>query len=119
MLTANDKLIKLWRLEYKKERKFESSKKLLQKGKLMLPRSKIVNESWEGKCKSLYKSAHEYHINSLCLSSDGENFISSDDLRINIWNVEDNTQVYNVLDIKPKNIDELDEVITHSEFHPL
>jgi hypothetical protein len=34
MLTANDKLIKLWRLEFKKEKKYESCKKLLQKGKL-------------------------------------------------------------------------------------
>jgi len=51
LLSANDKLIKLWRLEYKKEKKYESSKKLLQKGKLMLPRSKVVNESWEGRCK--------------------------------------------------------------------
>jgi len=27
--------------------------------------------------------------------------------------------VYNLLDIKPKNKDELDEVVTHCEFHPL
>ena len=26
--------------------------------------------------------------------------------------------MYNVLDIKPKSIDELDEVISHCEFHP-
>jgi hypothetical protein len=49
MLTANDKLIKLWRIDFKKEKKYESSKKLLVKGKLVIPRSKIVNESWEGK----------------------------------------------------------------------
>jgi len=51
MLTANDKLIKLWRVEMKKEKKYESSKKLLAKGQLMIPRSKVVNESWEGKQK--------------------------------------------------------------------
>ncbi len=51
MLTANDKLIKLWRIDFKKEKKYESAKKLLVKGKLTLPRSKIVNESWEGKPK--------------------------------------------------------------------
>jgi hypothetical protein len=49
MLSANDKLIKLWRIEYKKEKKYESAKKLLVKGKLSLPRSKVVNENWEGR----------------------------------------------------------------------
>ena len=84
----------------------------------MIPRSKVVNEGFEGKQRSFYRNAHEYHINSLSLSCDGENFISADDLRINIWNVEDNTSVYNVLDIKPTNIDDLEEVISHAEFHP-
>ena len=118
MLSTNDKLIKLWKIEYKREKKYESCKKLLQKGKICIPRSKVVNESWEGRMKSSFKNAHEYHINSLSLSSDGENFASADDLRVNIWNIEDPSTVYNVLDIKPKNIDELDEVISHCEFHP-
>jgi len=44
--------------------------------------------------------------------------LSADDLRVNIWNVEDNKSVYNVLDMKPDNLDELDEVISSAEFHP-
>jgi serine/threonine-protein phosphatase 2A regulatory subunit B len=84
----------------------------------MLPRSKVINESWEGKCKQLYRNAHEYHINSLCISHDGEHFLSADDLRVNLWNVEQNDTVYNLLDKKPKSIDELDEVISHCEFNP-
>ena len=51
MLTANDKLIKLWKIDYRKEKKYESAKKLLVKGKLLMPRSKVVNESWEGRCR--------------------------------------------------------------------
>jgi len=90
MLSANDKLIKLWRIDFKKEKKYESAKKLLVKGKLIMPRSKVVNESWEGRCRYQYKNAHEYHINSLCASPDGEFFISADDLRINLWNIENN-----------------------------
>jgi serine/threonine-protein phosphatase 2A regulatory subunit B len=91
---------------------------LLQKGKLQLPRSKVINESWEGRCKQYYKNAHEYHINSLCISPDGENFLSADDLRINLWHAENSSEVYNLLDMKPNKIDELDEVISHCEFHP-
>lgn len=101
ILSANDKLIKLWKLDYRKEKKYESCKKLLAKGKLTMPRSKVVNESWEGRNRCFYRNGHEYHINSLNLSPDGENFLSADDLRINIWNIEDNRSVYNVLDIKP------------------
>lgn len=70
-----------------------------------MPRSKLIQESWEGKSRHLYKNAHEFHINSLSLSPDGENFLSSDDLRINLWHAEDQTVVYNLLDIKPKSMD--------------
>ena len=118
MLTANDKVIKLWKIELKQEKKYESSKKLLQKGKLMIPRSKVVNESWEGRQRLFYKGAHEYHINSLCLSPDGDTFLSADDLRVNLWNLEDNKVVYNLLDIKPKSMDQLEEIVTHCEYHP-
>lgn len=91
MLTANDKLIKLWKLDVKKEKKFESCKKLLTKGKIMIPRSKVVSESIEGQCKVLFKGAHDFHINSVNLNCDGETFLSADDLRINIWNLNDNS----------------------------
>ena len=43
--------------------------------------------------------------------------MSADDLRVNVWNIESNAVVYNLLDMKPNNLDELDEVITKAEFH--
>lgn len=117
LLSANDRVIKLWKIESRKEKKFESCKKLLQKGKLVLPRSKVVNESVEGRCKNYFKGAHEYHINSINLSADGENFLSSDEVRINIWNLNSNNTVYNVLDIKPKNSNDIEEAINYTEFN--
>ena len=54
MLVANDRVIKLWKVEFRRERKFESCKKLLQKGKLAIPRSKVVNEGYEGKLRKQY-----------------------------------------------------------------
>ena len=87
MFTANDRVIKLWKLANKKEKKYESCKKLLSKGKLVIPRSKVIGENVEGNCKSIYKGAHDFHINSISLNCDGETFMSSDDLRINIWNI--------------------------------
>jgi len=66
----------------------------------------------------VFANAHAYHINSISPNCDGETFISSDDLRINLWNLEITNQSFNIVDIKPENMEELTEVITSSEFHP-
>jgi serine/threonine-protein phosphatase 2A regulatory subunit B len=36
-----------------------------------------------------------------------------------MWNIENNCLAYNVVDLKPIHIEELSEVITHVEFHPI
>eukprot|EP01025_Chloroclados_australasicus_P059495 TRINITY_DN7522_c0_g2_i1.p1 TRINITY_DN7522_c0_g2~~TRINITY_DN7522_c0_g2_i1.p1 ORF type:complete len:264 (-),score=16.89 TRINITY_DN7522_c0_g2_i1:326-1117(-) len=59
-----------------------------------------------------------YHINSLSMNSDGETFLSADDLRINIWNIEVSNHSFCTVDIKPPKMTELNEVITCAEFHP-
>jgi serine/threonine-protein phosphatase 2A regulatory subunit B len=68
--------------------------------------------------RKVYANAHAYHINSISVNSDGETFISSDDLRINLWNLNIQDQSFNIVDIKPANMEELTEVITAAEFHP-
>ncbi|KAL5975589.1 hypothetical protein ACLOJK_019914 [Asimina triloba] len=50
--------------------------------------------------------------------SDGETFISADDLRINLWNLEISNQSFNIVDVKPANMEDLTEVITSAVFHP-
>ena len=47
-----------------------------------------------------------------------ETYLSADDLRINLWHMEITDQSFNIVDIKPANMEELTEVITASEFHP-
>lgn len=39
--------------------------------------------------------------------SDGETFISADDLRINLWNLEISNQSFNIVDVKPANMEDL------------
>ncbi|KAE8688969.1 Serine/threonine protein phosphatase 2A 55 kDa regulatory subunit B beta isoform [Hibiscus syriacus] len=70
------------------------------------------------KCRRIYGHAHDYHINSISNNSDGETFISADDLRINLWNLEISSQSFNIVDVKPANMEDLTEVITSAEFHP-
>ena len=69
--------------------------------------------------RKTYANAHAYHINSISVNSDGETFISSDDLRINLWNLNIQNESFNIVDIKPTNMEELTEVITAAEFHPV
>uniref|UniRef100_A0A0E0E2X1 Serine/threonine-protein phosphatase 2A 55 kDa regulatory subunit B n=1 Tax=Oryza meridionalis TaxID=40149 RepID=A0A0E0E2X1_9ORYZ len=70
------------------------------------------------RCRRVYAHAHDYHINSISTNSDGETYISADDLRINLWNLEINNQSFNIVDVKPPNMEDLTEVITCAEFHP-
>lgn len=38
--------------------------------------------------------AHAYHINSISFNSDAETFLSADDLRINLWNLDISDQSF-------------------------
>lgn len=68
--------------------------------------------------RRVFANAHTYHINSISVNSDQETYLSADDLRINLWNLEITNQSFNIVDIKPSNMEELTEVITAAEFHP-
>ncbi|XP_073039801.1 serine/threonine protein phosphatase 2A 55 kDa regulatory subunit B beta isoform-like isoform X2 [Primulina eburnea] len=69
-------------------------------------------------CRKVYAHAHDFNTNSISINSDGETFISADDLRINLWNLEISKQCFNIIDMKPENMEALTEVITSAEFHP-
>lgn len=48
-----------------------------------------------------------YILGNLYFNSDGETFISADDLRINLWNLEISNQSFNIIDVKPTNMEDL------------
>ncbi|KAK9677007.1 hypothetical protein RND81_11G115500 [Saponaria officinalis] len=85
---------------------------------LRLPVVTSNEASLVARCRRVYAHAHDYHINSISKNSDGETFISADDLRINLWNLEISNQSFNIVDVKPQNMEDLTEVITSAEFHP-
>lgn len=85
---------------------------------LRLPTVTSQETSLVASCRRIYTHAHDYHINSISNNSDGETFISADDLRINLWNLEISSQSFNIVDVKPTNMEDLTEVITSAEFHP-
>ncbi|KAG0455142.1 hypothetical protein HPP92_024434 [Vanilla planifolia] len=86
---------------------------------LRLPVVASQETSLVPRCRRVYSHAHDYHINSISNNSDGETFVSADDLRINLWNLEISNQSFNIVDVKPANMEDLTEVITSAEFHPM
>jgi serine/threonine-protein phosphatase 2A regulatory subunit B len=134
LLSTNDKTIKLWKV-YEKSLKVVAENNLSSDGgirhplqqplpqfhsvsELRLPRLTHHDTVVTATPRRTYANAHAYHINSISVNSDGETFISSDDLRINLWNLNIQDQSFNIVDIKPANMEELTEVITAAEFHP-
>jgi len=116
LLTTNDKTIKLWKVYNKKVRAVSTITS--DRKKLSLPAVTVRDSKIEAVPRKIFSNAHAYHINSISLNSDAETYISSDDLRINLWNLGISDQSFNIVDIKPANMEELTEVITSAEFHP-
>ena len=120
-----------------------------------IPKLEISENVVRSTPRRTFSNAHAYHINSISMNSDGETYLSADDLRINLWNLNisdqasgnpllrrrsrasphrddaspaprvapvprstpdaaPNLQSYNIVDIKPANMEELTEVITAS-----
>jgi serine/threonine-protein phosphatase 2A regulatory subunit B len=69
-------------------------------------------------CRASYANAHVYNINSVSIHQDGQSFLSADDLRVNIWNLEDSSRCFNLVDLKPESMEELSEVVTCAAYHP-
>eukprot|EP01106_Pelomyxa_sp_JSP_P001995 TRINITY_DN1300_c0_g1_i1.p1 TRINITY_DN1300_c0_g1~~TRINITY_DN1300_c0_g1_i1.p1 ORF type:complete len:342 (+),score=108.33 TRINITY_DN1300_c0_g1_i1:196-1221(+) len=120
MLTTNDKTIKLWKV-------FERRTKTLVSPPggegstttpLRIPKVVYGDPVKLATARHVYGNAHAYHINSISVNSDQETFLSADDLRINLWNFTHSEQSFNIVDIKPPNMDELSEVVTCAEWHP-
>ncbi|KAK4060699.1 Protein phosphatase PP2A regulatory subunit B [Trichoderma simmonsii] len=143
LLSTNDKTIKLWKVFEKSLkvvaennlshdvtpggpvggggglRALPTSQQFRNAADLKLPRLTHHDTVVAAVPRRTYANAHAYHINSISVNSDGETFISSDDLRINLWNLNIQDQSFNIVDIKPANMEELTEVITAAEFHPI
>jgi serine/threonine-protein phosphatase 2A regulatory subunit B len=138
LLSTNDKTVKLWKV-YEKKVACLANFNLDSRGAgvvstgrppnalanvprltqpLHMPKVTSTEILLAARCKKVYANAHTYHINSISVNSDGETFLSADDLRVNLWNLEVAEQSFNIVDIKPSNMEDLTEVITSAEFHP-
>ncbi|XP_015790403.1 serine/threonine-protein phosphatase 2A 55 kDa regulatory subunit B beta isoform isoform X2 [Tetranychus urticae] len=127
LLSTNDKTIKLWKV-YEREKQIDGYNLIDDEGQcikepnsiksLRVPVIKPMELTVEACPKRIYANAHTYHINSISMNSDQETYLSADDLRINLWHLDITDESFNIVDIKPVNMEELTEVITAAEFHP-
>jgi len=112
LLSTNDKTIKLWKIFSKTKLNFSDSMKEekieieeieeeKKEDTSKIPKISKGETSIEHQSKKIFANTHAYHINSLCLNSDGETFLSADDLRINMWNMNYTSQSFTIVDIKP------------------
>ncbi|KAI9562001.1 protein phosphatase-like protein 2A regulatoru subunot PR55 [Daphnia sinensis] len=126
LLSTNDKTIKLWKVSERDKRAEgynlkDEAGEMKDKGVLTglrVPVLKPMELMVEASPRRIYANAHTYHINSISVNSDAETYLSADDLRINLWHLDITDQSFNIVDIKPANMEELTEVITAAEFHP-
>lgn len=111
MLTE-DKTIKLWKV-FEKSLKVVAENNLSDSSaqasasnpvaqpvrgaqQLRLPRMAVHDAIVAAVPRKLYANAHAYHINSVSVNSDGETYLSADDLRLNLWNLNISDQSFSL-----------------------
>lgn len=57
-------------------------------------------------------------INQLSVCCDNLSFVSADNLQLLLWNIENCKSAFKILDLKPEEIEDIDEMITSVQFHP-
>lgn len=117
-LSTNDKTVKFWKIYENDIKSITPYKFCLEEGELKLPKVKITEKTWEPSLKRSFTNLHDYHIHSLGIAPNGENFLSADDLRIYLWNLETEQTAFKLIDLKPDVFNDLDEVIIRAKFHP-
>jgi len=124
LLTTNERTFKVWKLYNKVATQVTGLNVGRQgvsrfNGELVVPRVLYGKEpNVTSTVLRVYSNATTFHINAVAPSSAGDDFLVSDDLRINIWSLHRKDEAMNVVDLKPPNLEDVQEVITYADAHP-
>ena len=100
----SDKTIKLWKIS-ERCRRYSNLNTVSDDGtvrdqrtlkELRIPQRVSDEITVEAMARRVYSNAHTYHINSIAVNSDGCTYLSADDLRINIWHLENTDQSFSI-----------------------
>lgn len=108
LLSTNDKTVKLWKISERNKRfdgfnlkESETGQmRLIDPNSLTSLRVPVVVPSKmavQSSARRIFANAHTYLINSISVNSDQETYLSADDLRINLWNIEINDESFSML----------------------
>lgn len=90
VMTTNKRSVKLWRLSHKLMKKVVKTS-----GKeLAIPKMQVTEDGLVPTLKTAFPALHTHPINSLSVSANEEYAITSDDLKIYLWNLEDPTKAF-------------------------
>ena len=81
---------------------------------LSMPKLQTIESGLMPTIRKVFPNLHTYHINSISPSYNEEFLLSSDDLRVYLWHIDNPNQAFIAIDLKPENLEELSEVITSS-----
>jgi len=104
-LNIADKTVKLWKVSERRKRtdgfnlrdEMGSPVDPSSITSLRVPVFKPMELMVEASPRRVFANAHTYHINSISVNSDGATYLSADDLRINLWHMENNDQSFSIL----------------------
>ena len=103
--SISDKTVKLWKVS-ERDKKFcgfnlhtdDGSERIVEEvNTLRVPTTQPMELMVEASPRRVFSNAHTYHINSISVNSDGETYISADDLRINLWHLGITDQSFSIL----------------------
>ncbi|KAF7231579.1 serine/threonine-protein phosphatase 2A 55 kDa regulatory subunit B beta isoform-like [Nothobranchius furzeri] len=105
LLSTNDKTVKLWKIS-ERDKRPEGYNLKDEDGRirdpatitsLRVPVLQPMDLMVEATARRVFSNAHTYHINSISVNSDLQTFISTDDLRVNLWNLEITDRSFSIL----------------------
>ncbi len=116
LLSTNDKTVKLWKVFNRNisyyedvaemegdEDRYKTMPSLSQDPSSLVtvpdhvykfPKKQHSESTVVANPRRIFSNAHNYHVNSISTNCDGETFMSADDLRINLWNLEVSDQCF-------------------------
>lgn len=85
-------------MRWKEKKAYQKAK--VSGSKVQFPKFEVTDEDWEGLCRKTFTNPDIRNKNGLSMLSDGENFLSSDELGINLHNLENEIVTYNLFDLR-------------------
>eukprot|EP00299_Pterocystis_sp_00344_P019719 c9754_g1_i1.p1 GENE.c9754_g1_i1~~c9754_g1_i1.p1 ORF type:complete len:448 (+),score=67.63 c9754_g1_i1:102-1445(+) len=111
LFSSNDKTIKVWKIYDKDFKELTETPDAA-----VVPRLQTVERATVAKPKGIFANGHPGHINSVSPCSDGTSFLSADENRVHIWDINCPQRAANVLEFKAP-VPETEETITTALFH--